>query len=91
MEIAQRAVVYLDSGARPGVALGNSLEIYRQLGDDGTAYDTAQKADRRVPDHVVAKLLVVDVFDDTSVALVMHTTEELTRGDQFRGSETTKP
>jgi hypothetical protein len=91
MEIAQRDVVYLDRGARQGVALGNSLEIYRRLGDDGMAYDTAQKATRRVPDHVVAKLLVVDVFDDTSVALVMHTTEELTRGDMFRGSETTEP
>jgi hypothetical protein len=87
MEIAQRDVVYLDRGARQGVALGNSLEVYRQLGMDGVAYDTAQKSDRRVPDHVVAKLLVVDVFDDTSVALVMHTTEELSRGDQFRGSE----
>jgi hypothetical protein len=91
MEIAQRDVVYLDRGARQGVALGNSLEIYRQLGDEGVAYDTAQKAARRVPDHVVAKLLVVDVFDDTSVALVMHTREELTRGDQFRGSETMEP
>jgi hypothetical protein len=91
MEIAQRDVVYLDRGARQGVALGNSLEVYRRLGDDGMAYDTAQKATRRVPDHVVAKLLVVDVFDDTSVALVMHTTEELTRGDMFRGSETTEP
>jgi hypothetical protein len=87
MEIAQRDVVYLDRGARQGVALGNSLEVYRKLGRDGVAYDTAQKSDRRVPDHVVAELLVVDVFDDTSVALVMHTTEELTRGDQFRGAE----
>lgn len=91
MELAQRDIVYLDRGSRQGLAVGNALEIYRRLGENGIAYDAAQDAMRRVPDHVVAKLLVVDVYDDTSVALVMHTTEELNRGDNFRGSESIKP
>jgi hypothetical protein len=91
MELGQRDIVYLDRGSRQGLAVGNALEIYRPLGENGVAYDEAQDARRRVPDHVVAKLLVVDVYDDTSVALVMHTTEELNRGDNFRGSESIKP
>jgi hypothetical protein len=91
MELGQRDVVYLDRGSRQGLAVGNALEIYRPLGENGVAYDAAQDAERRVPDHVVAKLLVVDVYDDTSVALVMHTTEELNRGDSFRGSDSIKP
>jgi hypothetical protein len=40
---------------------------------------------------VVAKLLVVDVYDDTSVAVVTHTTEELNRGDHFRGADSIEP
>jgi metal-dependent HD superfamily phosphatase/phosphodiesterase len=91
MELGQRDIVYLDRGTRQGLAVGNALEIYRRLGENGMAYDEAQDAMRRVPDHVVAKLLVVDVYDDTSVALIMHTTEELNRGDNFRGAESIKP
>jgi metal-dependent HD superfamily phosphatase/phosphodiesterase len=91
IEMAQRDVVYLDRGSRHGLAVGSPLEIYRALGENGMAYDGAQDAMRRIPDHVVAKLLVVDVYDDTCVALVMHTTEELNRGDHFRGAESLKP
>ena len=91
MELGQRDVVYLNRGSRQGLAVGNALEIYRRLGDNGRAYDESQDAMRRVPDHVVAKLLVVDVYEDTSVAVVTHTTEELNRGDHFRGSESIQP
>ncbi len=91
LDVAQRDIVYLDRGSRQGLAVGNALEIYRRLGENGVAYDEAQDSMRRVPDHVVAKLLVVDVYDDTSVAVVVHTTEELSRGDSFRGSESINP
>jgi hypothetical protein len=91
MDLAQRDIVYLDRGSRQGLAVGNALEIYRRLGENGVAYDEAQDSMRRVPDHVVAKLLVVDVYDDTSVAVIVHTTEELSRGDSFRGSESINP
>ena len=43
------------------------------------------RGSRRNP--VAAKRLVVDVYDDTSAALVRPTTEELNRGDSFRGSD----
>ena len=91
LQMAQTDIVYLDRGARDGLAVGSPLEIYRSLGNQGKSVDSAQNQERRIADHVVAKLLVVDVYDDTAVAGVTHTTEELNRGDSFRGSDSIKP
>jgi LysM domain len=91
LQMSQTDVVYLDRGTRDGLAVGSPLEIYRRLGEQGAAVDEAQNQERRIPDHVVAKMLVVDVYDDTSVAVVTHTTEELNRGDHFRGAESIQP
>jgi nucleoid-associated protein YgaU len=91
LNMSQAEVVYLDRGTKDGLVIGSPLEIYRSLGDRGAALDDAQNRERRVADHVVAKLLVVDVYDETSVAVVTHTTEELNRGDHFRGSDSIQP
>jgi hypothetical protein len=91
LQMSQTDIVYLDRGTRDGISVGSPLEIYRPLGDHGKAIDSAQNQERRIADHVVAKLLVVDVYDDTSVAVVTHTTEELNRGDSFRGSDSIEP
>ncbi len=91
LQMAQIDVVYLDRGTKDGLAVGSPLEIYRPLGEHGSAVDEAQHQERRIPDHVVAKLLVVDVYDDTAVAVVTHTTEELNRGDHFRGADSIEP
>ena len=91
LQMAQADVVYLDRGTKDGLAVGSPLEIYRSLGNHGSEVDEAQHKERRIPDHVVAKLLVVDVYDDTSVAVVTHTTEELNRGDHFRGADSIEP
>jgi hypothetical protein len=91
LQMSQTDIVYLDRGMRDGISVGSPLEIYRPLGDHGKSIDSAQSQERRIADHVVAKLLVVDVYDDTSVAVVTHTTEELNRGDSFRGSDSIKP
>jgi hypothetical protein len=91
LQMSQSEVVYLDRGSKDGLVVGAPIEIYRSLGDHGSAVDLVQKQERRIPDHVVAKLLVVDVYDDTAVAVVTHTTEELNRGDHFRGSDSIKP
>ena len=90
-QMAQTDIVYLDRGARDGLAVGSPLEIYRPLGDHGKSVDSAQHQERRIADHVVAKLLVVDVYDNTAVAVVTNTTEELSRGDSFRGSDSIRP
>jgi len=91
MQMAQVDVVYLDRGTKDGLVVGSPLEIYRSLGEHGSAVDPVLKQERRIPDHVVAKLLVVDVYDDTAVAVVTHTTEELSRGDHFRGADSIQP
>jgi hypothetical protein len=91
LQMSQTDVVYLDRGTQDGLVVGSPLEIYRSLGDHGTALDEAQNQKRRMADHVVAKLLVVDVYDETAVAVVTHTTEELNRGDHFRGTESIQP
>jgi hypothetical protein len=91
LQMSQTDIVYLDRGTRDGLSIGSPLEIYRPLGDHGKKLDSAQNQERRIADHVVAKLLVVDVFDDTAVAVVTHTTEELNRGDSFRGSDSVQP
>jgi len=91
LQMSQTDVVYLDRGAKDGLVVGSPIEIYRSLGEQGSAVDDAQNQRRRIPDHVVAKLLVVDVYDDTSVAVVTHTTEELNRGDHFRGADSIEP
>jgi hypothetical protein len=91
LNMAQVDVVYLDRGSRDGLVVGSPLEIYRPLGEHGAKLDMANHKKRRIPDHVVAKLLVVEVYDDTSVAVVTNTTEELNRGDNFRGAESIAP
>jgi hypothetical protein len=91
LQMSQSDVVYLDRGTRDGLVVGSPLEIYRRLGDQGAARDEAQNQVRRIADHVVAKLVVVDVYDDTAVAVVTHTTEELNRGDHFRGADSLQP
>jgi nucleoid-associated protein YgaU len=91
LQMSQTEIVYLDRGTKDGLVVGSPIEIYRSLGYHGSAVDDAKQQERRMADHVVAKLLVVDVYDDTSVAVVTHTTEELNRGDHFRGADSIEP
>lgn len=84
ISMGSNEVVYLDRGTQAGLAVGSPLEVFRDM---GTEKDRV--ADKRVavPDQVIAKLLVVETHDETAVAVVTHTTEELEPGDHFRGTE----
>ncbi len=88
LEMGSTDVVYLDRGRQHGLAVGSPLEVYRPMNDGIDAVKAERVA---LPDHVVAKLLVVDVQDEASVAVVTHTITELSRGDRFRGSPDVNP
>ncbi len=87
-EMGSTDIVYLNRGARDGLAVGSPLEIFRPLGS-GT--DEAKGQAVKLPDHVIAKLLVVDVTDESAAAVVTHTVTELSRGDRFRHTDTLSP
>ncbi len=75
--------VYLNRGSEDGLTVGSPLEVYRE---GFTARETARDESVRVPDRVVAKLLVIRAQPASAVAVVRHTQEELALGDRFRGA-----
>jgi len=76
--------VYLNRGTLDGLGVGNPLEVYRK---GYTVREEVRGARVRVPDRVVADLLVVKAQPETSVALIRHTAEELALGDHFRSAQ----
>jgi hypothetical protein len=77
-------IVYLNRGSDQGLEVGNPLEIYEP---GAMAEDVETKIDHRLPDNVVANLIVITVQPETSVALVTHVNRELQRGDTFRPAD----
>ena len=76
--------VYLNRGALDGLEVGSPLEVYRE---SFLALETVSDERVRVPERVVAQMLVVKAEPMTSVAFVMHTDTELELGDRFRGAQ----
>jgi len=76
--------VYLNRGALDGLEVGSPLEVYRE---SFLATETTRDERVRVPERVVAQLLVVKAEPMTSVAFVTHTDTELELGDRFRGAQ----
>lgn len=81
-------VVYLNRGSHQGLEVGSPLEVFERR---GKGFDTVRKENRMLPDHVIAKLLVIETRDETAVAVVTHTETELARGALFRGSDSIRP
>jgi hypothetical protein len=75
--------VYLNRGSEDGLTVGSPLEVYR---DGFTAHESAREESVRVPERVVAQLLVLRAQPNSAVAVVRHTHEELALGDRFRGA-----
>jgi hypothetical protein len=76
--------VYLNRGTTDGVQVGSPLAVYRS---GFVAHEPVRRERVKVPDRVVAQLLVVRAQDESAVAVVQHTEEELAVGDRFRGFE----
>jgi LysM repeat protein len=85
IEMGSNDVVYLNRGETAGLQIGSPLEVYRAI---GTGVDAAQEQLKQLPDHVIARLLVVSTTGQTATAVVTHSATEIEVGDTFRGSET---
>ena len=68
--------VYLNVGSLHGVEVGTQMEVY----DTGVVQDA-----NKMPDTVVARMVVISVDFETCAAFVTHTVRELEVGDQVRG------
>jgi hypothetical protein len=78
---ADGGYVYLNRGEFHGIEVGSALEVY----DSGAVMEEHERGvDVRTPDRVVAKLLVVTVEPDSSVAFVLTAKRELEVGDTVR-------
>jgi hypothetical protein len=76
--------VYLNRGEFHGVEIGSELEVF----DRGKIVnERLRRVDVRTPDHSVARLVVVTVKPDSSVAFVVSSTRELGVGDDVRSRD----
>ena len=75
--------VYLNRGTLDGLEVGSPLEVYRNsyLGDEVTRGESV-----RIPERIVAELVVVKAEPATAVAFVSSSSVELELGDYFRGA-----
>jgi hypothetical protein len=88
VQMGQGDVVYLNRGTSQGLEVGSPVEIYEPR---EKAFDAVRREERALVDRVLAKAIVVDVYDETSVAVVTHANTELNRGFHFRGSDSILP
>ncbi len=75
--------VYLNRGTIDGLEIGSELEVYE---GGRVAVDFARFNSVKTPDRSVAKLVVVSLKPETSVAFVTHAGRELEVGDIFRAA-----
>ncbi len=81
--MADGGYVYLNRGEFHGVEVGSELEVF----DAGAVVnEPTRRVDVQTPDRVVAKLIVVTVEPDSSVAFVLSADRELEVGDTVRAS-----
>lgn len=80
---AGQDLVFLNRGSEDGLSIGSPLEVFRPGGE---ARDVETGLRRLLPDEVLAELVVVSAEPDTAVAVVMHASEEISRGQPFRAA-----
>ena len=73
---AQTDAVYVNVGSIHGIELGTQLEVF----DRGGVMSAS-----KMPDTVIAELVVIGVEPETSIAFITETDRELTVGDSVRG------
>ncbi len=78
-ELGQDQIVILDRGKQHGVQVGNVFQVV-QAGDGLYASEDEPVSD--LPGEIVAELLVLDVFENTSTASVVAARREVHVGDR---------
>ncbi len=80
-QLAEHHIVFVDKGKADGVEEGNRFTVVR-AGDPRGAEGTIPKWDATLPVEDVGSLLVVDVKEHASAALVTRSLSELAPGDR---------
>jgi hypothetical protein len=83
-QIAEQNVVFIDKGSADGVEEGNLFKVIRSGDPFGLPLTKEQLSppnDPNLPPEVLGELLVIDVKETTSTALVMRCRRELLIGD----------
>lgn len=83
MEIGDFHVVYLDCGSNQGVREGNTFEVLHSGDGLGNVLNRTDRGERD-PQEVVAQVMVFDVREDTSAAVVTRAIRETRVGDRVR-------
>jgi hypothetical protein len=78
---AANDIVYLDRGARDGLAVGNLMLAYRP---GGSVLEPGTKKTLKLPPRLLGKVLIIDVKDGTSEALITSSLDAIRVGDCFR-------
>lgn len=81
LTIGAEDVVFLDLGKAQGLEVGNLLYVLREV-PPNPAYVTRDVG--KLPRKVIGAVVVVDLGNNTSTALVVKSTEELFPGDQVK-------
>jgi hypothetical protein len=79
--ITEKEVIFLDRGNRDGVIVGDLFSIYQE--GSASVYEDFQKGEKpKLPLIKVGKAVVVSVQEETSTALVTHSSQAIYVGDQ---------
>ena len=79
--MADGGYVYLNRGEFHGIEVGSELEVFEA---GGILNDKTRRVGVRTPDETIARLVVVSVKAETSVAFVLTSSRELEVGDDVR-------
>jgi hypothetical protein len=75
--ISEKEIVFIDRGNRDGVIMGDHFSIYHK----GVYEENQEREDNRFPLPKVGEAVVVDVQEETSTALVTHSSQSIYIGD----------
>ncbi|MBI4815927.1 MAG: LysM peptidoglycan-binding domain-containing protein [Deltaproteobacteria bacterium] len=75
--LGDHTVVFIDRGSSQGVQVGNQFAVYHR----GDAFQDTDSAD--LPVETVGKVMVIDVQENTSTAVVVKAAKDLSIGDKI--------